>query len=123
MFFTFKLLTVYLRLLIINCNSLLIYIFSILKYEEVCERNIRRLIVKNISEKDFGTFSCEAKEARISASLSRKSPWILPLQDIEGFYQGIAVFEVLVQPGVQVSWFRKGFPIIKENFRYTRSPK
>ena len=99
---------------------LIFYILSLLKYEEVCQGNSRRLIVKNITEKDFATFACEAKGEKCSATLSKKSPWVLTLQNIEGQFDGIAVFEVLVKPGVQVSWFRKGFPIVKENFRFLK---
>ena len=33
-------------------------------------------------------------------------------------YNGIAVFETLVEPGTQVTWSRSGRPINKKNFRF-----
>ena len=88
-----------------------------LKFEEKMCGNLRKLIVKNITEKDFVEFSCEAKGERCAAKLTKKSPWVEKLSDAEGEQGGIAVFEVLVRPNTQVTWYMGQVPITKQNFR------
>ena len=54
-----------------------------LKYEEVFQNDVRKLIVKNITAKDYCEYSCEAKGERCYAKLVKKSPWIVPIEQIE----------------------------------------
>ena len=43
---------------------------------------------------------------------------IINKTDLKADYNGIAVFETLVEPGTQVTWSRSGRPINKKNFRF-----
>ena len=89
-----------------------------LKYEEVCAGNFRRLIVKNITSGDLAAkFSCEAKGEKTTAELKKKSPWVTPLENAEGPVQGIAVFELEVEPATQVTWFVGNKAVTRQNFR------
>ena len=54
-----------------------------LKYEEVFQNDVRKLIVKNITPKDFCEYSCEAKGERCYAKLTKKSPWVVPISQVE----------------------------------------
>jgi hypothetical protein len=89
-----------------------------LKFEERWEGNFRKLIVKNITEKDLKeSISCEAKGEKCSAKLEKQSPFVNKLEKAEGFMNGIAVFNCRVHPGIQVSWSVGGKQINKQNFR------
>lgn len=91
--------------------------FSMLKFEEKCEGNMRRLIVKNITSADLAAkFSCEAKGEKTTAELKKKSPWVTPLENAEGPIQGIAVFELEVEPATQVTWFVGNKAVTRQNF-------
>ena len=88
-----------------------------LKFEEKFEGNSRKLIVKNITSKDFTDFSCEAKGEKCSAKLTKMSPWVEKLGNAEGPLGGIAVFEVRVRPQTHVNWYIGSKKITKKNFR------
>jgi len=47
--------------------------FSILKYEQVWDGDWRKLLVKNITPKDYTEFSCEAREEKCKAKLIKGS--------------------------------------------------
>ena len=89
-----------------------------LKFEEKFSGNTRKLIVKNITSKDFCEYSCEAKGEKCSAKLGKMSPFLEKLENAEGPQGGIAVFEVLVRPQTHVNWFIGNKMINKQNFRY-----
>lgn len=88
-----------------------------LKYEQRFEGNKRKLIVKNITEKDLTTFTCEAKGEKSCAELSKLSPWVETIENTEGPVGGIAVFEVMVQPQTQVTWYIENKKIRRQDFR------
>ena len=88
-----------------------------LKFEERFEGNFRKLIVKNITNNDLKTFTCEAKGEKTSAQLAQLSPWVEPLENAEGPVGGIAVLEVMVQPQTQVTWYVENKQITRKAFR------
>ena len=92
--------------------------FSLLKYETLWEGDYRKLLVKNITQKDLIEFSCEAKGEKCNAKLSKMSPWVENIESTEGVEGGIAVFEVMVQPHTHVTWYAGNKKITKQNFRY-----
>ena len=91
-----------------------------LKYEVRNELLKTTLIVKNIKPADFTVFSCEANGTRISASLLKESPFIIPPpKQIDGICDDIEVISTIVRPGASVAWFAtNGTRITPENYRY-----
>ena len=66
-----------------------------------------KLIVKNIKEADFTTFSAECNGVRLSAQLRQQSPYICPVRDeVLGYATGIEVIRTKVRPGLGVKWYK-----------------
>ena len=68
-----------------------------------------KLIVKNIKEADFTTFSAECNGVRLSAQLRQQSPFMCPVRtEVFGFATGIEVIRTKVRPGLGVKWHKVG---------------
>ena len=66
-----------------------------------------KLIVKNIKEADFTTFSAECNGVRLSAQLRQQSPYICPVRDeVLCYATGIEVIRTKVRPGLGVKWYK-----------------
>ena len=77
-----------------------------------------QLIVKNIKNSDFTTFSCQCHGVRLSAQLSQQSPFIYPVRsEIHAFPTGIEVIRTKVRPGTWVKWYRDEELITPQSFR------
>ena len=77
-----------------------------------------QLIVKNIKNSDFTTFSCQCHGVRLSAQLRQQSPFMCPVRsEIHAFPTGIEVIRTKVRPGTCVKWYRDEELITPQSFR------
>ena len=77
-----------------------------------------QLIVKNIKNSDFTTFSCQCHGVRLSAQLRQQSPFMCPVRsEIHAFPTGIEVIRTKVRPGTWVKWYRDEELITPQSFR------
>ena len=98
-----------------TCKKL--HYYSILKFEEKYEGQNRKLIVKNITPKDFSQFSCEAKGEKCSSKLTKKTPFLEKFEQTEGPLGGIGVLQVKVRTNTHVNWYIGNKKITNKNFR------
>ena len=90
-----------------------------LKYEIRNNGLNSKLIVKNIKDTDFTTFSCQSHGVRQSAQLRQELPLMTPLRDeVAGYPTGIEVLRTKVRPGTWVKWYRGEELITPESFRF-----
>ena len=91
--------------------------FSILKYEQMTRNNYHRLIIKNISKADYGTYSIQCGNEKLEATLSQLNPFLDDMDDVDGLLGDIEVFKVKAQSDVQVTWYFGREKITRHNFR------
>ena len=82
--------------------------------------NYHRLIIKNISKADYGTYSIQCGNEKLEATLSQLNPFLDDMDDVDGLLGDIEVFKVKTQPDVQVTWYFGRDKITRHNFRYLK---